>query len=215
MRTQPRELVLDPFHEPDVASLRPEAIDENPPPVRRPDGVVDAGVGLVEREDLLGLARRSGETHSALWPTTSMTREKSGEKDMCAAASDLGERSGLTAAERRPTSSRFAAAEARKTTASQSLVHRRKCPAAPTCVSCRAPLPSALITQTSRRPLPVRLVGDLPSVGREEGIDLEWRRVSVSGRQSRGRDIDGPDVRVPARDEKKATVLPSGDQLAW
>src|SRR6516165_9976189 len=47
---------LEVFHQPDVAALRTEPVEQKLFPVRRPDRVVDSRIGVVEREHLVWLA---------------------------------------------------------------------------------------------------------------------------------------------------------------
>src|SRR5271170_5093650 len=48
--------LLHAAHSPDIASLRAEAVEHDPSPVRRPDGVVDPHVRVGEFVDLLRLS---------------------------------------------------------------------------------------------------------------------------------------------------------------
>src|ERR1700753_1394701 len=64
---QPSSL-LHPAHSPDVASLRAEAVEHHPFPVRRPDRVVDSYVGVGKFVDLLRLPSVHWRTPEYLVP---------------------------------------------------------------------------------------------------------------------------------------------------
>ena len=46
---------LDVFHHPNITSLRSEAIEKDPVPVRRPDRIVDAHIRILKFKNPLGL----------------------------------------------------------------------------------------------------------------------------------------------------------------
>src|SRR6266536_1755863 len=49
-----RKLSLELLHQPDVSALRAEAVEEDEAAVGRPAGIVDAGIRILELEDLFG-----------------------------------------------------------------------------------------------------------------------------------------------------------------
>src|SRR5438270_504497 len=146
--------------------------------------------GSANSNTFCGSPPATGDTHSTRWPSTSITRDWSGESERCEPPFMPGA-NGFGSPPAAGTEKVCWRTMERKTTAPPSAVQRRKCPPAPMLVSWRGSLPSAFITQISARPLrggeaglrrnrqppEVRVLpqggeGELPAIGRERRIDV-------------------------------------------
>ena len=199
-----------PVEQPEVAAVRCGAVEQHVPPVRRPDGIIDPDVRIIELEHPPRRRARHGIGEQRLVAAHVEDQRLVGRPRHVAAAGHVRQRRDRAIGHVEPHDPASRCRSPRGTRASghpgsSAGSARRR----PPVLTRRWPVPSACMTHTSVRPCAVRHERDQRAVGRHGGIGVHRGIARSSRREPAIGHPNRPDVAVAraGREERQPPAV--------